>query len=286
MGFFSSNAGSKAAKAIKEQNALAIQELRRQFDITQGNFQPFIEAGTEAIGQVQEGTTVEGLDARLGRIFGTESFQNLRAERERGVRGQLSAGGLTRSGAAVEEIAKVPTDLGLLLEQLLTGRSTNLAASGQDAVAGIGGLGAQASGNIAQLFSDIGRAQSSGIITDASSKTASLQGLLNLGGQTIGAAGAAGGFGALFSGFFSDPRLKVNVVKINQIILPDGNSLGLYKWDWIDTDSEMINMCNPYGFLTTEVKEHFPQHVLEYGGFDAIDYELLIKDLEGDVSLH
>ena len=282
MGFFSSGsgAGGRAARAQQEANDRAIAELRRQFDLTQENFQPFVDAGTDALPGVIEGTTTEGLDARLGRIFDSESFQRLKGERIEDTRGQLSAGGLTRSGTALEEIANVPTDLGFQIEQLLTGRSTQLAGSGQNAVAGLGGLGAQNAGSIAQLFQNSGQARSSGIITDAASGVGNLQGLLNAGGSIFGAASAAGGFGALASTFFSDPRLKENIVKIDEIVLSDGNKLGIYKWDWVETESEILKMCVPYGFLTTEVKELYPQHVLEFGGFEALDYQMLIEDIK------
>lgn len=253
-------AGKDAARAQEKFNAQAIEELRRQFNITQENFQPFIDAGTGALPQVIEGTTAEGLDARLARIFDTDTFGALRDERERSVQGQLAAGGLTRSGQGIETLADVPQDIGLALEGLLTGRSTNLAGSGQSAVAGLGGLGAQNAQSIAGILQDTGRARSSGIVTDAGAQAAGTQGLLN-----AGLSAAA---------FFSDPRLKKNIEQVGRVC-----DLRIYEWEW-DTASDLVKKCVPYGFMADEVELKYPQHVFEFAGLKVIDYEYLMLELE------
>ena len=188
MGLFggSSKAGKKAAAAIEEANNKAIAEQQRQFDITQKNFDPFIQAGTNALPDVIEGTSAQGLDARLAEIFNTGIFGSLVDERTRGVEGALSAGGLTRSGTAVQELSAVPQDVGLAIEQLLTDRSTNLAGNGQNAVSGLGNLGAQNSQGIAALLSQIGQAKSAGILQDAASKQGFTNSLIKLGGTAAG----------------------------------------------------------------------------------------------------
>ncbi len=117
------NAGSRAASAANEANQLGIDELRRQFDLSredlqgvQEQFQPFVEAGTGALGDLQQGATAGGLEERLAQIFSGESFGALRDERTRAIQGQLGAGGLTRSGTAIESAANIPTELGFAIE--------------------------------------------------------------------------------------------------------------------------------------------------------------------------
>lgn len=175
--------GSKAARAESEANLAAIAEQRRQFDTTTGNVQPFLSAGVGALPLVQEGLTAEGLDARLARLMNTNTFGSLVDRRTQAVEGQLASGGLTRSGTAVQEIANIPTELALALENMLTGRATNLAGSGQNAALGLGSLGASSANSISALLSRSGRARSSGILSDSQALSGLIQNSLNAGAR-------------------------------------------------------------------------------------------------------
>ena len=175
--------GSKAARAELEANLAAIAEERRQFDTTTGNVQPFLDAGTGALPLVQEGLTAEGLDARLARLMNTNTFGSLVDRRTQAVEGQLASGGLTRSGTAVQEIANIPTELALALENMLTGRATNLVGSGQNAALGLGSLGASSANSISALLSRSGRARSSGILSDSQALSGLIQNSLNAGAR-------------------------------------------------------------------------------------------------------
>jgi len=165
---FGEESGAKAAQQagqIQSDAALAgIEELRRQFGITQENFAPFLQAGQGALPFVQQGSTVQGLDQILSEILGSGAFESLIGERTRAVEGQLAAGGLTRSGAGIEAAADIPTDLAFMIEQLLTGRATNLAGSGQNAAGQLGAFSGNTSSGIASLFGQQGAAQASGIL--------------------------------------------------------------------------------------------------------------------------
>lgn len=379
------SSGSSAAEAQVQANREAQEEIRRQFDITQAQFAPFIEAGTRQLPTLESRATVGGLDAILGQIFGTtptqaaqpagaipgatppiagpapvfdeaaflrdrerdrdfnilrtvdfggfasqrneiaeaqaleaaraafeadaaarapaftpapapalpaqaggEAFRALIDERQRGIQGQLAAGGLTRSGSALQEAARIPTDLGFQIEQLLTGRSQSLAGQAQAGAGAVGQFGAGASGGISSLAQASGQAISSGILAD---QQAAAQGASNIG--TLAGAGIGGFFGGLpgaqigaglggvASGIFgfSDPALKENIEKISEI-----NGLGIYQWDWIsETKDTIIEGCQTIGFMADEVEERFPQHVNEFAGFKMIDYPRLLDELD-DIS--
>ena len=257
------NVGERAAQAQAQGNQQAIAELRRQFGITQENIQPFLQAGIEALPQVQEGTTAGGLDERLGRILGTDVFQNLLGERTRAVQGQLAATGQARSGFGLQEAARIPTELGLGLEELLTGRSRQLAGAGQAAAVGLGQFGAQTAGGIADLFRRTGQATGAGIVTDAQAEASRAQQQLS----TVATIGSI---------FFSDPSLKENIEQIGEI-----KGLNLYQWDWISkTKDTLIEKCPDMGFMADEVKEMFPDLVSEFCGFLVIDYPSLLDKLE------
>lgn len=366
------DAGGDAAAAQAEANLAATEEIRRQFDITQANLDPFVQAGISQIPRVEQQTTLGGLDAFFAQLFGqgdprsggisTQSgpatfeqvinpefgifndetarlqelidtgsspaqinniddfllaqekerlglppdmmlsdeaqaaqdeldalgispsefmqqqvqqqqqggggqgnaaFRALVDERQRAVQGQLSAGGLTRSGTALQEAARIPTDLGFQIEQLLSGRTSALAGSGQNAAAQLGAFGSQASGGVASLLQQTGSAAASGILADQQASAAAGQNILNT-AATIG------------SIFFSDPALKENVEEIGE-----NNGLKIYQWDWLpETKGTMIEGCGNIGFMADEVNEKYPQHIYEFGGFMMIDYPALLDELE------
>lgn len=256
------DAGVQAAQLEAEGNRKAIAEIRRQFDVTQGNLAPFLEAGTGALPGVIQGSTPQGLEEILAEIFRGGGFKSLLDERTRSVEGSLAAGGLTRSGAGIRELANIPTELGFQIENLLFGRQAGLAGAGQNAAAQLGVFGGQASTGIAGLQQDIGRAQGGGIITDQQARAAQQQQLL-----TAAATAAA---------FFSDPSLKENVEQIGKI-----KSLNLYQWDWIPEAEDTIVVLYPtIGFMTDEVEAIYPEYVSTYGGFKTINYLALLDRLE------
>ena len=245
----SSQVGGEAARETGRFSQRAINELREQFA-------PFAEAGAVALPEVVQGITAGGLGERLEEIFGTDIFNRLVEERTGAVEGQLAAGGLTRSGTAIAEAASIPTDIGLALESLLTGRSQDLAFGAQ-------GAGATTSTNIANLLSRQGQDVASGILTDAQARAAGGQNLVNVATTAAGI-------------FFSDPALKENIEIISQI----GN-LDLCQWDWIpETKGTMIEKYGTMGFMADEVKEKYPQHVSDFCGFMVIDYPSILDELK------
>lgn len=266
-------AGKRAAEAQVQANDASIAEMRRQFDTTQQNIAPFLQAGQGAVPGVEAGATVGGMDEMLAQIFNSDIFGSLVDERTRAVEGQLAAGGQMRSGLGLQEAARVPTDLGLMLEQMLNGRQTNLMNTGLSAATGLGQLGQNNSANIGNMLSQSGQAMSSGIITDQQAKAQGQQNMLNT-AATIGSMFMSGGGGGLFG--FSDPRLKINVEPVADI-----KGLNVYQWDWTpETKGTLVEGCATIGFMADEVQEKYPQHIHEFGGFMVVDYPALLDELE------
>jgi len=231
MGLFSSsrNTGRRSAEQIAIANTKARKELERIFgvsedqftdaqkqlrddflrqrNLTEEGFDPFIQAGTRALGDVEQAGTVGGLDARINEILGSESFQGLKAERIRDQQTQLAAGGLTRSGAGLESIAGISPDLAFGIERELFGRNRDLARVGFEGVERRGQLGnqltlgqgalsgnltslqeqlrSQFGGRVSELISGTGEAKSSGVLANRQIKQQNIQNLLNLGGLAI-----------------------------------------------------------------------------------------------------
>ena len=254
--------------------------LQEQMGTTAGSFDPFIQAGVGALPDLQrgfqapEGTTAGGLENVINEIMGGEAFGGLVEERQRGVQGQLAAGGLTRSGTAIKEAAAIPTDLAFNIENLLTGRQfgaeqqrisvlQNLVSGGQAAT----GAQAGASGNmLANLMNAItGKASAAGgALTGAAEAQAS--GILGGAQQQQQGVSNLLGLGSLFA--FSDPRLKKNIKYIGK-----SGPLDLVEWEWKDElDGTIVSKFPTMGYLSTQVKEFYPEHVHEFGGYDVIDY--------------
>lgn len=286
-GIFGGGGGSSGAREAAEAQAAANREataeLRRQFEVTQGLLSPFQEAGTQALPRLQEASTIEGLESRLQQIFGTESFQALSAERGRAVQSQLAASGQSRSGTGLQEAARVPSELGLAIEGLLTGRTQDIVSGGQSAALGVAQAGSQNAQSIANILQSTGRSTAQGILTDAQASQQRGQNTLNLAG-TIGGlflGGALfGGSGAssrsLLQDPFSDPALKDNIEQIGAC-----HDLKIYQWDWKEmTKGTIIEKCSTIGFMADEVKARYPQFVKEFCGFLTINYTGLLDHLE------
>lgn len=194
-----SEAGLEGARDVERFNQQGIDALAKSLGITTEQLLPFIQASQQQIDPLQrqltsleQGATPEGFDERLGKIFSSESFGNLRDQRARDIEGILSAGGQVRSGKAVQDFANLSPELGFSIENLLTGRSQNLADrlggrvdQGANLTANLGNLRAGTTGSIADLFSRTGEAFQSGRISDADRELNRLLGFAGLDTQAI-----------------------------------------------------------------------------------------------------
>jgi len=253
----------------------AIDELKRQFGLVEEDVRPFIELGQRQIPGVERAATVGGLDEILGEIFNTDIFKNLVAERTRGVEGALSAGGLTRSGSAIKELSAVPQDIGLAIEQLISGRQTNLFKTGLGASLDLGGLGIQgASAQAGVAGQQAGRSFTAGQV-DQSRRDDLIGGLIGGLGPSVAP------IISQVAGFFSDPCLKMNKVIIGKV-----GSLKFYQWDWRpEVSKTFIGKLPTIGFMADEVKKLYPQFVKTMYGFNTIIYSKLLDEIESEVDL-
>lgn len=256
--FGSGDVGADAARLQNDALREALEFQKQQFFTTQRNINPFIQAGQGALPSVVDSATVQGLDSNIRDISNSGIFGGLLEDRTRAVEGQLSAGGLTRSGTGVQAAAEIPTSLLLQLEGLLSGRTENIAGQGLNAAQGLGSIGQTGAANIATNIAQLGINSGNGILTDAQAKAAQQQ-------QVIQAGATAASI------FFSDPALKTNVEPIMEI-----GDLDLVEWDWIEeTKGTIVELCGRTGFMADQVKQKYPEFVSEYGGFKIIDYPRL-----------
>ncbi len=177
--FGDTGAPGEASAFAQQQNLAAEKRIESGLSSTIGRLDPFLQAGTDALPGVIQGTTAGGLDERIGDIAGTGSFQNLIAERQRALQGQLSAGGLTRSGTALQEASNLTQESLFDIEELLSGRLQGLTNLGQRTAVQQGGFEQGAATNIAQLRTSTGATGAEGILQSANARQQRDQAIFN-----------------------------------------------------------------------------------------------------------
>lgn len=165
-GVVASESADKAADVQSEAAESGISEQRRQFDVTQEQFQPFQEAGVRALTQQESLLGLSGAEAQQAAFTGLvqspgQQFLQDRAQKNL-LRNAAAIGGL---GGGNVRSALVQQGVGFAQQDLQNqfGRLGQLAGQGQAATQSVGQLGQQTSGNIANLQAQSGAARASGI---------------------------------------------------------------------------------------------------------------------------
>lgn len=159
----SKRAGDVQAQASRE----GIAEQRRQFDITQQQFEPFRQAGLGALSQQQAMLGLSGQEAQQQAYAGLQESpgqQFLRSRAERSLlRNQAAIGGLgggnIRTALQQQGVGFAQQDIQNQFNRLGT-----LTGAGQAATTNVAQAGGQVASNIAGLQQQAGAAQASGIL--------------------------------------------------------------------------------------------------------------------------
>ena len=179
------------AAGIQAQGAQAgIAEQRRQFDITQGNLQPFQEAGVSALGQQQALLGLGGQEAQQEAFAAFNESPGQKFMRDRAqknlLRNSSAIGGL---GGGNVRSALVEQGAGFAQQDFNNqfGRLGQIAGQGQNATNSLGQFGAQSAGNIANLGIAGSQARASGILGGQQAESQFRSDLIGLGGTALGA---------------------------------------------------------------------------------------------------
>lgn len=227
----SANAAKKAANTQAAAAAEGTAEQRRQFDAMRALQQPYVEAGTGALGRLSGYESVgpealaiqramaglgspEEQDAALRRIEQGPLFAGLMRQGENAILQNASATGGLRGGNVQAALAQFrPQLLSSLMDRqysqlggltaLGQGVTQNLAALGQASASGVGAAGLATGQNIANLMGQQGAAQAGGIL-----------------GQANAGIGALGNIGGLLAQRFAGSPSNVPAV------VDDGYSIG------------------------------------------------------------
>lgn len=224
-----------------------------------------MEAG--AIGDV--GGNVAGLQNQLGgnlaNAYGgtSNNLAGLRSQAGQQVAGQLNN--------QTNQLSNNQLNLG----QLLAGLDTNTASQLAQLMTQGGTAGANSQMNLATLLANLASGQGSNL-----SNIQIGQGNAQAGGTIGSAGGAREGVGTaigglLTGGLFSDERLKDNITKIAE------GPVDLFVWTWkhIKEIPESLRGVASVGTIAQQVKERFPNCVVERDGYYAVNLAQLSQEI-------
>tara|TARA_R110000850_G_C9996087_1_gene467981 strand:+ start:28283 stop:29293 length:1011 start_codon:yes stop_codon:yes gene_type:complete len=148
------------------------------------------------------------------------------------------------------------------LQDQAFGRSATQLGDFQNRLAGISGMGQQATqtgaqlgqqsaNNISSLAQNTGQAQSSGILAGQQANAGTASSLIGLGSM-----------------LFSDARLKDNLVKVGEM----ESGLNIYTWTWNDLAKDIVGEQPEFGVIAQEAEKLFPNAVSEENGYLHVNY--------------
>ena len=159
----SSNAASGAADAQAASSASAIDEQKRQYDLTRSDYAPYLAANVSALGKLQ--TEMGSANPTAAEVMAQPGYQFGLTQGQQGLDRKAAAAGGRVSGAALKSATQYATDYATTgynaeyqRRQDRLNRLAALAGIGQSATGGSAAAGAQASGNISNLTSAQGNA--------------------------------------------------------------------------------------------------------------------------------
>jgi hypothetical protein len=259
-GLFSGGlSGERAADAASEAADITNAELMRQFELSQENLQPSLQAAQRTLPGLESQLSAGGFTDNVGALQ-PELMQFLQPTmntRANVGAEQLQSAGIMPTSGMREELSRIDpaqmADLLLGAESDLFGNRLALSGLGEGAGTTLSELGNRTGAGIAQ----------SNIQSQLAGQDARAQGQSN-----------AMGLIGLAASFFSDERLKDNVKQIGTF-----KGMRIIRWDWKDFVPESWKGVN-IGFSAQDILESYPQFVHNSRGFLAIDRDGLINHLE------
>lgn len=295
----SANATKKAAKTQAEaaNNATAFQQ--HMFDTTQENLKPYMGVGTSAVNAL---TKAAGLDTDnplssdllkpivmdQAALEKTPGYQfNLR-QGLKATQNAAAARGLGVSGAALKGASAYATGLAdSTYQNQFANATTNqtnqfnrlntLLSGGQNAAAGLGGIGQQTGANIASTISGAGNAIAASQIAGGSAIGAGIQSAANnLQGGLYGNSSSDYANNSFYNpGTYnseaannglpwSDQRLKKNIRALGE-----ENGYPVYEFEYIWSPIRYI------GVMAQDILTRCPEAIKKFGKYMAVDYSKL-----------
>ena len=210
---FGGNSAAKSAKKAAAQQEAAIgrgiSESGQYYDTAQGFLSPYTEMGTSSASLLQDIIGTNGPEkqaAALAMYQSSPSASLLKTAREEAVRGSIgkyASGGLSRSGAFTEDLARRTSDMDLANYGNWENLSKGLLNTGANAAGQASSLASGRGSDILNARTAQGTARASGTIGGANAQIAGFQGMNNYAQNFLGRASQGndwGGSGIAASG--------------------------------------------------------------------------------------
>lgn len=153
--------GSKASKAQARAQQAAIDEQRRQYDLTRADFEPWRTTGGSALERIAAYYGLNGQPADPSVFTSSPDYAFVRDEGLRAIDRSNAARGLLNSGAADRSRMRYGEGLASSEFNNWWNRLSGLAGTGQNAATTTAQLGANTSSNISSLLTQQGNARAS-----------------------------------------------------------------------------------------------------------------------------
>jgi hypothetical protein len=191
------HAASSAANAQSASAQAGIDEMAREFNITQGNEMPWITGGQGALGGQLDLLGVNGgakQQAAINALLGGPQYQSEYRQGTQAILQNASATGGLRGGNTEHSLANFGSDLLAQLIQQQFGNLGSISGLGAGVAGNLGALSGQNASGVANLLGQQGAAKAGGILGSAQGWTGALGGLTSF-LQTPGLFGGGGGSG-------------------------------------------------------------------------------------------
>jgi hypothetical protein len=191
------SAANTAADAQTAASQAGIAENQRQFDAVQKLLQPYVNAGTGALGQQQDILGLNGPSAQqqaIAALSSSPGFTALQQQGEGAILQNASATGGLRGGNTQAALAQFRPQL---LAQMINDQYAKLGgltSVGQNAAAGVGNAGMATGGAVSALLQQQGAAQAGAALAAGRADS----GMWNSFGGAVGTFAGLGGFGRMF----------------------------------------------------------------------------------------
>jgi len=237
-------ASVEAARLQLEGTKLGIAEVKAGREQARADLSPFRQAGVDALPGLS--SLIQDPNAQKSFITDNPFFTALADDAQSRLFANQAAKGKIGSGDTPKALQNSLLLLGNdLLNQNISQRF-NLATLGANAAAGQATATQSASAGISDLFTQGANAQAAGFVGAANARTNATNQLLQLGTTALLA---------------SDRRVKRDIEQIGMY-----KDLPVYTFKYIWSDEEQI------GFMAQEVRELFPDAVVEKNGILHVNY--------------
>lgn len=151
---YGADAAGDASDAEAAAYQAAIDEQRRQFDVSRQDAMPWLTAGQNALGNLQNPNAFQA----------SPGYEWMRSEGQRDIGNSFAARGGAASGNALRALSEFNTGLAAQDYNNWWNRQAGLAGVGQNTAMNLGSLGANTSANVGNFLAGQGASRASGVL--------------------------------------------------------------------------------------------------------------------------